>query len=406
VRPLLLILGLTLTVYPTLDIELRTRFARDQSMEQQFCQFRLCDDQRMYRAAAKKLWGTATPNPKEAAAGFLVLLRRDPNFPFPWANLGDALSASQRSSEARYCFRQAVALAPHWPPILMRAATFYLESGDLQAALPLTSQILDQVAQYDSLVFSSYARETHSLRLILDGGFPQNNPRPARAWVSYLIGKNDVLAARQAFSWLHDKGLDDVQTTDAYVNMLLFQHLAPEALNAWKTALGTKAGSYGESNYAFNGGFESDFSTSPLDWKSEPRAGVEVSRDDITPDFGKWSLKIHLDGKHNITDTGIHLKIAVPRGRYRLTARIRTEGLTTDEGIELRLRSLDRSPFTQWTSRSWLGTNAWSTLQANFEVPVAGNSYTLELLRNASQKFDRNIAGTIWIDNVRMEPYR
>jgi len=286
----------------------------------------------------------------------------------------------------------------------MRAANFYFESGNSDTALRITSQILDQVSKYDSEIFSEYASQVPPLSGVLEHGLPAGNPRPALAWLNYVIGSKNVPEARRAWNWVRAHGFADPETTNGYVSFLLAQHLAPEALGAWKDYLGASAGDYGMTNYAFNGGFENEFSTSPLDWKSEPHAGIEVTRDDTKPDSGKWSLRIHLDGKQNIADTGVNLTVALPQGAYRLRARIRTEGLTTDQGIQLRIRSLDGTPSTSWTSRPWLGTNPWSTVATSFIVPANGNSYGIELVRNPSLKFDNLIAGTVWIDSVRIEP--
>jgi hypothetical protein len=135
----------------------------------------------------------------------------------------------------------------------------------------------------------------------------------------------------------------------------------------------------------------------------QPTEGVEVARDNTVPDSGHWSLRIRFDGKHNLTDTGVKQAVILPQGTYRFRARVRTEGLTTDEGILLRILPLDPARSTGWTSKALLGTQAWYTVEIPLLVPANGGTYGIQVIRNTSLKFDSLIAGTVWIDSVRIE---
>ena len=401
-RSLIIILGVLLVTYCSADVLLHTRYAGDLRMEERFCRFRLCGSAQWLRTASRALWQANPPAPEEAVADFLVVLKRDPHFPFSWVNLGDALAAAHRNQPAEFCFRQAVALAPHWPPILMRAVNFYFESGDPKAAFPLASQVLDQVEKYDSEIFSQYAGQVQGVSEVLQYGLPQT-PRPARAFLRYLIKTGRLTEAQQTWRWVIAHRLEDAELANDYVSLLLAKHRAEEASTTWKDYLGSRAGDYGKSNYAFNGGFESAPSDSPLDWKIQPTQGVEVSRDDTNPDSGQWSLRVRFDGKHNVTDTGVREAVVLRQGVFRFRARVRTEGLTTDQGIQFRISPLDQAQSARWSSSQMLGTNAWTTIEIPFTVPMNGMVYLIQLVRNPSLKFDHNIAGVVWVDSLRIE---
>jgi hypothetical protein len=217
----------------------------------------------------------------------------------------------------------------------------------------------------------------------------------------YLAQNGKLPEARETWRWARAHGFADAEGANGYVSLLLRKLRAEEAMGAWKDYLGARAGDW--SNYAFNGGFENPFSGSPLDWKIEPREGVEVSRDDTNPDSGRWSLRIRFDGKHNVTDTGVKEAVVLPPGVYRFRARIRTEGLTTDQGIQLRILPIEPAQSTGWTSSQWLGANPWSTVEIPFIVPANGVVYGIQLVRNLSLKFDSLVAGTVWVDTVTVE---
>ena len=373
----------------------------DLRTEERFCRFRLCDDAMVQGAGFKALWEDQTPKPDQAVADFRLILQRDPNFPFNWANLGDALAAADHEQEAAHCFREAVELAPRWPPVLMRAVNFYFQSGNAKAAFPLAAQILHQVKEYDATIFEQYVGQSVRFEDVLQYGLPQN-PRPARAFLSYLARAAKPLEAKQVWRWEIEHGFADLEGANAYVGLLLAQSRPEEAMIAWRDYQGPHAGDYGTLNYAFNGGFESDWTSNPLDWQIEPTKGVEVTRDSSSFDQGKWSLRVRFDGKQNLTDIGVELKFVLKHGRYRLRARVRTEGLTTDQGIRFRISSAQPGLLTASSSRQWVGTNGWSTDEIPFTAPVSG-IYAIRIGRTPSLKFDNLIAGTLWIDNVRVE---
>jgi tetratricopeptide (TPR) repeat protein len=408
VRFSLLILGVILVIGAGADLLLTTRYAGDFEMERNFCRFELCNSAEWLELSQGGLAKNQTVFPVGAVSRYRFLLERDPNYPFRWADLGDALDAGHSREVAEYCFRQAVALAPHWPPVLMRAATYYFRSGNAIAAFPLTSQSLDRVEQYDAYIFALYLNQASlgqtKLPDVMRYGFPVRNPRPARSFLRYAIQKGDAAATRTAWSWLNEKGFANAQSVNDYVNFLLLQHSPQEASSVWKQYLGSSAGDYGKSNDVFNGGFESAPGASALDWIITLQKGTQVIRDDKTFDAGHWALRIAFDGTQNLTDTGVKQIVVLSKGSYRFSARIRTEEITTGEGIYFELLPLDQASLCRWKSTKWAGTNPWSTVDVSFTVPGEGGAYLIRLARDESIKLDNLLAGTVWIDSIGITP--
>ena len=401
-RSLTIVLGLLLVLYCGADVVRQTRHADDLRTEAQLCRFQLCYEPVLDQAASKALWETDPPMVEQAVTGFSLALKRDSHYPFNWVNLGDALAAADRKQDAEYCFRRALQLAPNWPPILMRAANFDFQSGNPQAGLLLASQILNQVDKYDSDIFEQYTEETINVSDVLRFGLPQNQ-RPALAFLSYLIRNGKLDDAQLLWRWMLTRNFADAHGASEYVSFLLAKRQAGDAATAWKDYLGPRAGGYGESDYVFNGGFETESSGSQLDWRVEPTDGVEVARDNVKPDAGQWSLRVRFDGKHNVTDTGVRQTVVLRRGSYRFRARIRTEGLTTDKGIRFRIAPVGRGQSAEQNRNDWLGTNSWSTVEIPFSVSVDEAVYVIQFVREPSLKFDSLIAGTLWIDEVRIK---
>jgi UDP-N-acetyl-D-mannosaminuronic acid transferase (WecB/TagA/CpsF family) len=72
--------------------------------------------------------------------------------------------------------------------------------------------------------------------------------------------------------------------------------------------LGTRAGDYRRTEYLYNGGFESEPTATPFDWKVLPVEGVEAGRDSATPHSGQWSLRIRFPGTTNLAYAGYFQK--------------------------------------------------------------------------------------------------
>ena len=94
----------------------------------------------------------------------------------------------------------------------------------------------------------------------------------------------------------------------------------------------------------------------------------------------------------------------LPEGRYRLQAWMRSEGLTTDQGVGLRVVSQDGSLKLDVKTNSVLGTSDWLVVEAVFDVPVGGGLVRLLVARKPSLKFDNLVRGTVWVDDVRVGP--
>jgi len=101
-RSFILILGVILVTYCGADWLLRTRYAGDLQMEQRFCRFRLCDGTEWIRTASKALWQTQPPASAEAITDLSPSASADPNSPFRWVDLGDALAVAQSNQDAEF----------------------------------------------------------------------------------------------------------------------------------------------------------------------------------------------------------------------------------------------------------------------------------------------------------------
>lgn len=341
-----------------------------------------------------------TDPPERLVALAQERLREDPGSPYRWSDLGDSLAALGRTSEASYCFRRAVELGPNIPPVLMRAANFYMRTGQTGAALPHMLRILDLVTEYDAIVFHYWDH-----LFAFDGVLAAlaGHPRAARAYFLHLTASNRIPEAAKAWQSLRAAGLAGLDAATAYVEALLRNGRPAEAVEAWASWLGPLAGDYPRGNLLYNGGFEREFTGSPLDWRIRPLPGVEVVRDPGRATEGRFSLRAAFPGTENMAYSHVAQQTFARAGRYRLSLWISSEGLTTDQGVLVLVSQAGPRGSVLAETEQVRGTTAWRPLAVEFRLAEPA-LLTVQLRRNPSRKFDSKIRGTVWVDAVRLEP--
>ena len=51
-----------------------------------------------------------------------------------------------------------------------------------------------------------------------------------------------------------------------------------------------------------------------------------------------------------------------------------------------------------------IGTTDWRLVETTFDVPANAGLLDVHVARKASLKFDNQIRGTVWIDDVKISP--
>lgn len=372
---------------------------------------RVCDPDQMSRAADRL--GDGAPDQQTLALPFALLaVENDPASPFRWCDLGDLYMAVRRPSEvresdqdwrkARAAFERAEELSPHNPNILQRVANFYWQASEPEEALKRTYQVLKQVREFDEIIFSTYARFGVPQGEVLAQGVPLE-PEPARAYLRYVFARGDVAEASAAWRW-GSRFLTD-QLARTYVSLLWRHQEFAVAQQAWAGYPGNRAGDYPRRNLIFNGGFETEpAADNPLDWRRDDLAGVEMARDtQVRPD-GTASMRIRFLGTQNVDFHALSQTQPVAPGAYRLRAMVKTEGLTTDQGVRLRVFDPEAPARLDVRTAAMTGSSDWRFYQFPVEVHAPTRLVRVEVARQPSLKFDNKISGTLWLDSIELTP--
>jgi hypothetical protein len=159
-------------------------------------------------------------------------------------------------------------------------------------------------------------------------------------------------------------------------------------------------------NLITNGGFEKEkILGGGFDWKMAPVPGASIAFDAFSALEGKRSLRIIFNGKENIDFQ--HLSQVVswkPDTGYLLKAHMRTKEVTTKSGIKIEVIGI--GPALHASSESLIGDNSWKELTVDFHTPAQSQGGIIRVRREKTEKFDRFLSGTVWVDNIQLTEKR
>jgi hypothetical protein len=154
-----------------------------------------------------------------------------------------------------------------------------------------------------------------------------------------------------------------------------------------------------------NGGFEKEITQRGFDWRyqEDKHDNWEIRRIGIPASEPSHVLQIWFAGEENISFHHLYQIVpVVPLETYHLSYRWKSKWITTDQGPFVEIYGYDqnglhhRGPMIK-------GTNLWQTETLEFTPPQECNAVVLRLRRLKSRRFDSKIAGTLWLDDFKLE---
>jgi hypothetical protein len=260
-----------------------------------------------------------------------------------------------------------------------------------------------KLADYYAPTFLTYARAGTPIEEILTLGIPPDRV-PAQAFLRFLMAGNRQGDQRgdaaAVWKWIAQRGFYDDGLTGEYVGFLLRSQDGERAAETWAGVNANSMPDYRRTNWVYNGSFEAAPKPSPLDWGIETAHDVEAKRVASEAHDGGWALQLIFDGQDNVEYHGVGQQTVLTRGRWRAEAFVRTDGITTDKGVELRIYNPVEPQSLDARSQGMTGTQGWSKIDQTFDVREDTEVVRIEIMREASLKFDNKIAGRAWIDSV------
>jgi hypothetical protein len=346
-------------------------------------------------------------NPGEQVKLYERAVSLSPRTALYWGDLGAAFDWAGQHNEAMRAFQRSKELFPNSPDLNWKLANFLIRSGKTLEGLHTLGKVLagGGVPQQD--VFTLAERATEDKNTILEEMVPHETPT-LFGYLNYQAGAGDTRAAEQAWTRLLALKLPfELPETFFYLDALIQNRQTEQLAEAW-SALGERfpeqVGSLRLApNLVTNWSFESDVLNGGLDWRVVPIEGTTVSIDSRDVLDGARSLRIEFDGTRNV-DYGHVLQYVLvhPNTRYRFSAYLRTEAITTDSGPRFQIFDAYDPGKILAATENVVGTSGWTEQRVEFKTASDTRLLVIRVARPASSKFDTKIRGTMWIDKVRL----
>src|ERR1039457_3973453 len=321
-------------------------------------------------------------------AAVATLVDADPANPLVWCAYAQVLSVHGETQQAQSIFDHAITLGPGMSPVLMRAANFDFTHGRREHGFLLSARILSQTSAFDEIIFSYLQRADVPAGMLLGTAIPAAS-RPARSWLGWLRAHGSDQDLCDTWTWMQRNALLDEKSAGEVAWTLWNRASYRTAHTLWTSWLGT-------TRLLANTRFDTAPRETPFDWALGSSPVVAVTRAD--------GLDVRFSGTENVAFSGVRQFPVVPPGRYRFSAEVSSDNLTTDQGPFFRIfdpanpgrPNAESAPILGTLMRTWIGVE--------FTVTRGTEALAVELERRPSQNFDNRISGTLHIHQVSLVP--
>lgn len=352
-------------------------------------------------------WNLLSVDLEESAHYFQKAIQRNPLEQEYWLNLARVFQRMEDIGAFERAMENAILVFPTSYRGRWIVGNLLLQRGELEKALPHFSYILSHYPNRSNLVYDVWLRTVADRDFLLERLIP-SDPSSLHQYLIYLYGARDMESAGKAWAKLISSGdKPDRRETIRHVDFLISCRELTEAARVWKAWLKEQGLPVPiDESPVTNGGFETETGLGGgFDWRIQKVAGAEASLDHSAAFEGECSLKITFDGTENTDFHHVFQYVALkPSTGYLLSARMKTEAVTTKSGPKLEV--LGVGPAFRGESKSLIGDNGWNELTIGFRTPADSQGVMVRVRRAKTDKFDRLISGTVWVDDVRIEETR
>lgn len=354
------------------------------------------------------------PGYQDLEAGVEHLRRSVALNPWNWryqAELAQGLELRGDLEAARAALVAAVRSNPHSGTYRWRLANLDLRSGATEAAVAeiFRSVELDpRLTEAALTMLSRLQRDRVELDRLLPQA-PESLEGLLRSLLDRPAGDSDLALVEMVWSRLAAGVASPTWSLGAdYVRRLLERVEPTAAKRAWVT-LANRNGIHDPAfeqgaDLIWNGAFENPVAGPPLGWSlgSSPHFRVRVVEGEGID--GSRALRIDFGGTENLDFFGVHQLAVVEGGAVmRLSLALRLLDVSSDKGVYLEVTTTPGDEVL-FSSREFSGTSDWQTVEALFSGPANAGTVSLRLRRQTSSQLDGKLGGSVWIDNVRLEP--
>jgi tetratricopeptide (TPR) repeat protein len=335
----------------------------------------------------------ARQDPEAAARFFRTALSKDVLFVDSWLLLAEAEATIGRKEKAIQILTYTIDRTKNvsrwkWQQMILARDLGVKEVVYENANYLLSLGVLEQ----DTLQFLHTHLGGNALEVvaILD-------PSHLKVYLEWLMNWSMIEESLTVWHAINTISTPYKETALRYANFLVNNKRINAAMDIWKKYTG--------SDGLTNPGFEKDITGQGFDWRhlDDKDGNWELKRVNYGTAEGDYALRITFSGRENISFYHVYQIITVdPQSKYRLTYAWKSRGITTDQGPFIEIYGYDQDGL-YLTGPMITGTQGWSEVSLEFDVPDGCQAAVVRLCRRPSNRFDSKIRGLLWLDDFHLE---
>jgi len=324
-----------------------------------------------------------------------------------WSDLAWACEQLGDTAGATEGVERAVKLSPTTPRLHWIAANTFLRAGQADAAMAEFRRLLELDPAYGPATFHVCMGSLDDPRLILERVLPPgHDPSLQLAYLKFLITNELADLAHQVWVQTVETGTHfPAPLARPYIEYLLEHGKVEEAQGAWRDleklgVIPAPAGDVG-GDLVYNGDFEQTPLSMGFDWRARAGPYLAIDFSDEAAYSGRRCLRIDFTVSRNEEYQPVYRLVPVsPNGAYVLTARVRSQDITSDSGPRLQVQDAVHPSSLNVVSETTVGTTPWHQISLKFCTGFDTKLVRLSVTRVRSRTFPTEITGSFWLDTV------
>ena len=344
---------------------------------------------------------------RDAAANYRLVLSKNPMDAAAWDGLAKVESKLGDENAHSAVLRGWIQAIPHSPRASWALANLLVRQGKTQESLPYFRRAAADEASLREPVFELSGKLLDDPQQILTELVP-DDAASLQQYFFFLIDRKNLLAEAEPV-WrkvLQRQGEMAIPVGIQYVERLAAAGLGTEAERVWTEISPESNASQLENRERIqNGDFEKSLRNGGLEWQLTPAAGYKFSLDDFQAHSGSRSLRLSFDGTTNPEFSALRQWVIVePDTDYDFTAAIKTQNLTTNNGIFFSLLDFRSAAGTTNQTSPQSGSVPWTEERLQIHTGPQTRVLLLSVRRQLSTKLDNLLRGEVWIDAISLRP--
>jgi len=362
-----------------------------------------------YLLGRSYLYDVDDPEPERAEQALRKAVALDPYSADALLDLASAYDGEGNVSEARAAFIAAQRAYPVSAEAAWSYGNFLLRQGETDAALAQLRKSLELDPKRSAEAFSRAFSAVSDLNKVLDKMVPATPD--AYLPILQLLSAPGTLADAELV-WYRLVGLHrkvPLREMVPFFDAVIHDRRPDDAARLWPQAVAIMQNPPPPdpaNSVLWDGGFESGYSGGGFSWGFTPLArDVQIGWDRSQKHSGEQSMRILFNGRENLRFSGLCHQFAPEGGQhYLLSAWVKTQALSSSEGIRLEIQAFSGNGVVTAESDEIHGTQDWTELQLRWDAPPDSGFGSVCIARNMSDKPGSDIQGAAWIDDVVMIP--